>query len=173
MYFRIRSLGLPRWRCLISSIPCRSPDGPYTAIGVSGWGTRSSPSFRSSHLLCTGFCANRTFNTMARSISLREPALASPLRNVRLLSLHRFIFRFAFAGANIFAWIFIIQYFYLVEPSIGMGLERTALLYALSHTVTCLATPYAARLLRSGSPRGGAAGLAPPPRAFFLAGRGC
>ena len=90
---------------------------------------------------------------MARSISLREPALASPLSNARLLSLHRFIFRFAFAGANIFAWIFIFQYFYLVEPSIGMGLARTALLYALSHTVTCLATPYAARLLRSGSRR--------------------
>ena len=90
---------------------------------------------------------------MARSISLREPALASPLSNVRLLSLHRFIFRFAFAGANIFAWIFIFQYFYLVEPSIGYGLARTALLYALSHTVTTLATPYAARLLRSGSRR--------------------
>ncbi|MDO8576473.1 MAG: hypothetical protein Q7R90_04105, partial [bacterium] len=88
-----------------------------------------------------------------RSLSLREPTLASPLLNVRLLSLHRFLFRFAFAGANIFAWIFIFQYFYLVEPSIGFGLARTALLYALSHTVTCLATPYAARLLVAGSQR--------------------
>ena len=90
---------------------------------------------------------------MARSISLREPTLVPPLSSVRLLSLHRFLFRFAFAGANIFAWIFIFQYFYLVEPSIGFGLARTALLYALSHTVTCLATPYAARLLVSGSRR--------------------
>ena len=90
---------------------------------------------------------------MARSISLRAPSLATPSRSVRLLSLHRFLFRFAFAGANIFAWIFIFQYFYLVEPSIGFGLARTALLYALSHTVTCLATPYAARLLVSGSRR--------------------
>lgn len=90
---------------------------------------------------------------MARSISLREPTLAPAEWNVRLLSVHRFLFRFAFASANIFAWIFVFQYFYLVEPSIGLGLARTALLYALSHTVTCLTTPYAARLLVSGSRR--------------------
>ncbi|MSU74143.1 hypothetical protein EXS56_03310 [Candidatus Kaiserbacteria bacterium] len=88
-----------------------------------------------------------------RSFSLREPGLASPLRSAQALFLHRFLFRFAFAGAHVFAWIFIFQYFYLVEPSLAQALARTALLYALSQTVTCLATPYAARLLRSGARR--------------------
>ncbi len=88
-----------------------------------------------------------------RSFSLREPVLAFPLGSAQALSLHRFLFRFAFAGANVFAWIFIFQYFYLVEPNISQGLARTALLYALSQTVTCLATPYAAHRLRSGARR--------------------
>lgn len=85
-----------------------------------------------------------------RSISLREPSLASPERSVRAIAVHRSLFRFAFAGANIFAWIFIFQYFYLIEKDLAHGLARTALLYALSQTVTCLSTPYAARLLRFG-----------------------
>ena len=105
-----------------------------------------------------------------RSLSLREPTLASPLRNARLLSIHRFLFRFAFAGANIFAWVFIFQYFYLVEPSIGLGLARTALLYALSHTVTCLATPYAARLLRKGSRRMSTAAIVIAAASFVILG---
>ena len=90
---------------------------------------------------------------MARSISLREPTLASPLGSARALSLHRFLFRFAFAGAHVFAWVFVFQYFYLVEPSVAQALARTVLLYALSQTITCLGTPYAARLLRSGARR--------------------
>src|SRR3989344_2760909 len=92
-------------------------------------------------------------SSMARSISLREPTLASPLGSARALSLHRFLFRFAFAGAHVFAWVFVFQYFYLVEPSLAQALARTVLLYALSQTVTCLSTPYAARFLRSGARR--------------------
>lgn len=88
-----------------------------------------------------------------RSFSLREPSLASPLRSARALSIHRFLFRFALAGANIFAWMLVFQYFYLTEPSLARGLARTALLYALSQTVTCLATPYAARFARFGARR--------------------
>ena len=87
-----------------------------------------------------------------RSRSWREPTLAAHL-NGQSLSIHRFFFRFALSGANIFAWIFIFQYFYLVEPDSSHALVRTALLYALSQTVTCLMTPYAARLLRSGTRR--------------------
>src|SRR3989338_3849678 len=88
-----------------------------------------------------------------RSLSWHEPVGASPIRSARALSLHRFLFRFAFAGANVFAWVFVFQYFYLVEPDIAHGLARTALLYALSQTITCLVTPFAARLLRSGARR--------------------
>src|SRR3989338_2369285 len=152
MSFRIPRFGRPRWSC---STPCtqfRSQGGLSIAIGGSGSATRSWRSFRSSRRIRTVFRKNTTFN-MARSISLREPTLVPPLSSVRLLSLHRFLFRFTFAGANIFAWIFVFQYFYLIEPDIAHGLARTALLYALSQTVTCLTTPYAARLLRSGARR--------------------
>src|SRR3989344_3964370 len=69
------------------------------------------------------------------------------------LSLHRFLMRFALAGANIFAWIFAFQYFFLVEPDIAHALARTALLYALSQAITCLVTPYGARALRGGARR--------------------
>ncbi|MDO8514066.1 MAG: hypothetical protein Q7S50_00820 [bacterium] len=66
------------------------------------------------------------------------------------LSLHRFLLRAALAIASIFAWIFVFQYFYLVEHDIVHAFARTLLLYALSQTITCLVTPYAARSLRKG-----------------------
>lgn len=69
------------------------------------------------------------------------------------LRLHRFFLRVALAGATVFAWIFVFQYFYLVSPDAAYALARTALLYALSQTITCLATPYTARLLHYGSRR--------------------
>ncbi len=69
------------------------------------------------------------------------------------LRLHRFLLRVALAGASVFAWIFAFQYFYLVSPDAAHALARTALLYALSQIITCLATPYAAQLLRHGSRR--------------------
>jgi hypothetical protein len=69
------------------------------------------------------------------------------------LRLHRFLLRIALAGASVFAWVFAFQYFYLASPDAAHALARTALLYALSQTVTCLVTPYAARLLRHGSRR--------------------
>lgn len=69
------------------------------------------------------------------------------------LRLHRFLLRVALAGTSVFAWIFAFQYFYLVSPDAAHALARTVLLYALSQTVTCLATPYAAQLLRHGSRR--------------------
>src|SRR3989338_5214967 len=70
---------------------------------------------------------------------------------MRSLALHRFLLRFALAGANVFAWIFIFQFFYLIEPDIGHALARVALLYALSQVITCLLTPYAVQTLRDGA----------------------
>lgn len=69
------------------------------------------------------------------------------------LRLHRFLLRVALAGVSVFAWIFAFQYFYLVGPDAAHALARVVLLYALSQTITCLATPYTARLLRHGSRR--------------------
>jgi len=69
------------------------------------------------------------------------------------LALHRFLLRFALAGASVFAWLFVFHFFSLRTGSIAEGLARTALLYMLSATVTCLATPVAARALRVGARR--------------------
>jgi MFS family permease len=72
---------------------------------------------------------------------------------MRPLVLHRFFLRFALAGASVFAWIFLLQYFYILSGDLALALARTALLYALSSIVTSLATPLTARLLRHGSRR--------------------
>jgi len=69
------------------------------------------------------------------------------------LALHRFLLRFALAGASIFAWIVLFQYFYLVGGNLALAVSQTAFLYALSALITCLATPYAARALRAGTRR--------------------
>lgn len=66
------------------------------------------------------------------------------------LRAHRGMLRFALAASQLFVWVFIFQYFYLVSASSAAALARTVLLYALSQTITCLATPIAARFLRYG-----------------------
>ena len=102
--------------------------------------------------------------------SLREPSLADPSVSIRALRLHRFLLRAALAGAHIFAWLFIFQYVYLVEPSIAQAFARTALLYALSQIVTCLVTPYAALSLRLGTRRSLIFATLALSCAFFLLG---
>ena len=72
----------------------------------------------------------------------------SGVRALRALSIHRYLLRAGLAGAHLFAWVFIFHYLSLLETDVSHALARTALLYALSHTVTCLVTPLAARLLR-------------------------
>jgi len=61
--------------------------------------------------------------------------------------------RLAFSGANAFAWIFVFQYFTMFHP-LSDALARTAFLYALVYTISCLVTPYAARRLRQGMRKG-------------------
>ncbi len=75
---------------------------------------------------------------------MAQPRPAAALRT------HRFILRFALAASQLFVWVFIFQYFYLVSSSSAAALARTILLYALSQAITCLATPLAARFLRHG-----------------------
>jgi hypothetical protein len=69
------------------------------------------------------------------------------------LSLHRLFVRIALSGAHIFAWIFVFQYFFVVQYSIPAALTQTILLYALSQIVTALATPLSALLLSNGIKR--------------------
>ena len=66
------------------------------------------------------------------------------------LTLHRFFLRFALAGANVFAWVFLFHLYYLREQNLDFALAQTALLYALSSVITCLVTPLTARLVRNG-----------------------
>lgn len=71
-------------------------------------------------------------------------------RSATALHVHRSMLRFALAVSQLFIWVFIFQYFYLVSVSSAAALARTVLLYALSQAITCLATPIAAHLLRHG-----------------------
>lgn len=88
----------------------------------------------------------------------------------RALRSHRFLLRIALAGVNIYAWIFVFQYFFLTSPTIEYALARVVLLYALSQTITCLFTPYAARTLRHGSRRSIVFALLSAATAFIFLG---
>lgn len=72
---------------------------------------------------------------------------------MRALALHRFLLRFALAGASVFAWVFLFHYFYLLTGNLPLALAKIAFLYALSAIVTTLTTPLAARTLRTGTRR--------------------
>lgn len=69
------------------------------------------------------------------------------------LSSHRFLMRAAFAAGNAFAWVFVLQYFYLRNHQIDEAFVQTILLYALSQVITALATPYAAVRIAAGTRR--------------------
>ncbi len=60
--------------------------------------------------------------------------------------------RLALSSAHVFAWIFVFQYFSIVNGTTA-ALGRAALLYALTYLIHCLATPYAAQILRNGVKR--------------------
>ncbi|PIR83595.1 hypothetical protein COU18_02845 [Candidatus Kaiserbacteria bacterium CG10_big_fil_rev_8_21_14_0_10_51_14] len=81
------------------------------------------------------------------------PETGGLFASAQALTMHRFLLRFALAGVNIFAWIFVFQFFYFLEPDLTYAFVRTTLLYALSQMITCLATPLTARLLRGGARR--------------------
>lgn len=90
-----------------------------------------------------------------RVFSIREPIREGrdPATSMRALATHRFLLRVALSAANLFAWIFVFQYFYVVSGNAAHALARTILLYALTQTVVCLATPLSAWLLRYGARR--------------------
>jgi hypothetical protein len=73
--------------------------------------------------------------------------------SMKSLALHRFLLRFVLAGASVFAWVFLFQYFYLLSQNLSLAFAQVAFLYALSSILTALVTPYAARTLRLGTRR--------------------
>jgi hypothetical protein len=67
------------------------------------------------------------------------------------LRAHRLLVRVALSGANLFAWIFVFQYFFARSNELNQALLVTVFLYALSHLVTLGITPLSARQLRNGA----------------------
>jgi hypothetical protein len=70
------------------------------------------------------------------------------------LGTHRLLMRMALAAGNAFAWIFIFEFFFILDGNIALAIARVALLYALSQLVTSLSTPAAARTLGNGMKNG-------------------
>lgn len=66
------------------------------------------------------------------------------------LHAHRFLVRVALSIANIFAWIFVFQYFFLYSQSMAGALIATALMYVISQTIIIILTPFSAAHLRHG-----------------------
>ncbi|MFA7310007.1 MAG: hypothetical protein WC050_03835 [Candidatus Paceibacterota bacterium] len=66
---------------------------------------------------------------------------------------HRSLLRAALAGAQVFGWIFVFQFFFVRSGSIAHAVSSLALTYALTHVVVILLTPLAARRLRNGFKR--------------------
>jgi hypothetical protein len=66
---------------------------------------------------------------------------------------HRTLLRIALSGVQVFAWIFIFQYFYVRSHSIAEAVSSLALTFALTHVVVILLTPWSARRLRHGFKR--------------------
>lgn len=63
---------------------------------------------------------------------------------------HRFLTRAALSAVNVFSWLFIFQYFFVLSGAVLSSLVATACSYALAQTVAILVTPYTARRLRHG-----------------------
>ena len=69
------------------------------------------------------------------------------------LQSHRFLMRIALAAVNLFAWIFVFQYFFAGSHDVAEALLATVFIYALVHVVILLVTPFSARRLRNGIKR--------------------
>ncbi len=67
------------------------------------------------------------------------------------LHAHRYLLRAGLSIANVFAWIFVFQFFYLISNNVARSLIGVVLLYGLSQGVTIVLTPLSAMHLRRGS----------------------
>ena len=66
---------------------------------------------------------------------------------------HRFLLRTGLAIGNIFAWIFVFEYFALLAGSVPRAFAGVLLMYALSQIITIVLTPIAAAHLQHGTGR--------------------
>lgn len=70
--------------------------------------------------------------------------------NESALHAHRLLLRAGLSIANVFAWIFVFEYFYVLSGETARALAATVLLYALAQLVTIVATPVSAAHLQRG-----------------------
>ena len=76
-----------------------------------------------------------------------------PRRDEAIFHAHRFLLRAGLAIGNVFGWIFVFEYFFLLSSSLGRALAGTLLMYALSQLITVVLTPLAAAHLSRGTRR--------------------
>ena len=92
---------------------------------------------------------------------MRQPKkIQREVRAPRMSALvsHRSFMRVGLS-ASVFAWIFIMQYFYVRSMSLRSAILGVALTFALTQCVTLLFTPVAAQSLRNGTKHGIAQGV--------------
>ncbi len=75
-------------------------------------------------------------------------SLSSPFVGPR--TLHRFLLRLSLSLAAIYAWVFVFQFFFVRQGSVGAALTSVLLTYAVSQVVVVLLTPYTAQKIRYG-----------------------
>ncbi|MEK9154230.1 MAG: hypothetical protein AAB798_02040 [Patescibacteria group bacterium] len=71
--------------------------------------------------------------------------------NDHAIHAHRFLFRAGLSLANVFAWIFIFEYFYFLSGNMTHAFASGAILYALAQIVIIAATPISAAHLKRGT----------------------
>ena len=65
-----------------------------------------------------------------------------------MLHAHRFLFRVGLSLANVFAWIFVYQYFLLLSDTAKGALLSTIFMYCIAQITTIILTPFSAAHLR-------------------------
>ncbi len=78
-------------------------------------------------------------------------SVISPIRNEHAIHAHRFLFRTGLSLVNVFAWIFIFEYFYFLSGNMTRAFASSTILYALAQIVIIVATPISAAHLRRGT----------------------
>ncbi|HVU75437.1 MAG TPA: hypothetical protein VHD38_01190, partial [Candidatus Paceibacterota bacterium] len=59
-------------------------------------------------------------------------------------TIHRALLRIALSAGHVFAWILILQYFFVRYGTLEAGIISTLLTFALAQVVTVLLTPWCA-----------------------------
>lgn len=84
------------------------------------------------------------------AIAADAPIAGAPRARFGALHAHRFLLRVGLGIANVFAWIFVFQYFFLHSQTLAGALVGTVLMYIVSQAIVIILTPFSAAHLRRG-----------------------